>query len=64
MLRMDTVPKFVQLIKQVQQEVGVGRARARPPRMEVVGAELEETRAEVRRALAARPSVRSSEFPG
>jgi hypothetical protein len=28
-LRMDTVPKFVQLIKQVQQELGVGCARAR-----------------------------------
>ena len=64
MLRMDTVPKFVQLIKQVQQEVGVGSARVRPPRMEVVGAELEATRAEVQRALATRPSVRSSEFPG
>jgi dihydrodipicolinate synthase/N-acetylneuraminate lyase len=64
MLRMDTVPKFVQLIKQVQQEVGVGSARVRPPRMEVVGAELEAARAEVQRALATRPSVRSSEFPG
>jgi dihydrodipicolinate synthase/N-acetylneuraminate lyase len=64
MLRMDTVPKFVQLIKQVQQEIGVGSARVRPPRMEVVGAELETARAEVQRALATRPSVRSSEFPG
>jgi dihydrodipicolinate synthase/N-acetylneuraminate lyase len=64
MLRMDTVPKFVQLIKQVQQEIGVGSARVRPPRMEVVGAELEAARAEVQRALATRPSVRSSEFPG
>jgi 1-pyrroline-4-hydroxy-2-carboxylate deaminase len=64
MLRMDTVPKFVQLIKQVQQEIGVGSARVRPPRMEVVGAELETARAVVQRALATRPSVRSSEFPG
>jgi 1-pyrroline-4-hydroxy-2-carboxylate deaminase len=64
MLRMDTVPKFVQLIKQVQQEIGVGSAQVRPPRMEVVGAELETARAEVQRALATRPSVRSSEFPG
>lgn len=64
MLRMDTVPKFVQLIKQVQQEAGVGNSRVRPPRLEVTGAELEATRAEFRRALAARPAVRSSEFPG
>jgi 4-hydroxy-tetrahydrodipicolinate synthase len=64
LLRMDTVPKFVQLIKQVQQEIGVGSARVRPPRMEVVGAELEATQAVVQRALATRPSVRSSEFPG
>ncbi len=54
MLRMDTVPKFVQLIKQVQEEVGMGSARVRPPRMAVIGAELEETRREVSKALANR----------
>ena len=42
LLRMDTVPKFVQLIKLVQQEVGMGNARVRPPRMELIGEELEE----------------------
>ena len=31
LLRMDTVPKFIQLIKQVQQEAGIGSARVRPP---------------------------------
>jgi dihydrodipicolinate synthase/N-acetylneuraminate lyase len=56
LLRMDTVPKFVQLIKFVQQEVGRGNARVRPPRMEVVGAELEEARATVKRAMATRPA--------
>ena len=45
LLRMDTVPKFVQLIHQVQQETGTGNARVRPPRLPVTGAELEETRA-------------------
>ena len=45
LLRMDTMPKFVQLIKQVQQEAGVGCARVRVPRLEVIGKELEETRA-------------------
>src|SRR5262249_4450904 len=44
LLRMDTVPKFVQLIKLVQQEVGMGNARVRPPRLELVGEELEEAR--------------------
>jgi len=40
LLRMDTVPKFVQLIKWVQAEVGVGSARVRGPRLELAGAEL------------------------
>jgi 4-hydroxy-tetrahydrodipicolinate synthase len=44
LLRMDTVPKFVQLIKLVQQEVGMGNARVRPPRLELVGEELEEAK--------------------
>lgn len=57
MLRMDTVPKFVQLIKLVQQEVGMGSARVRPPRLEVVGAELEEARAIIRQALENRPRL-------
>src|SRR4029077_3365501 len=30
LLRMDTVPNFVQLIKLVQAEVGIGNARVRP----------------------------------
>ena len=40
LLRMDTVPKFVQLIKWVQSEIGVGSARVRGPRLELAGAEL------------------------
>jgi dihydrodipicolinate synthase/N-acetylneuraminate lyase len=54
LLRMDTVPKFVQLIKQVQEELGAGSARVRPPRLQVVNAELAETRAAVAYALANR----------
>ena len=57
LLRMDTVPKFVQLIKQVQQELGVGSARVRAPRMEVRGEELAATQAAVREAMANRPRV-------
>lgn len=56
LLRMDTVPKFVQLIKLVQQEVGMGNARVRPPRLEVVGEELEEARRVIRHALETRIS--------
>lgn len=55
MLRMDTVPKFVQLIKLAQAEAGMGNARVRPPRMELVGAELEQARGIIRAALAHRP---------
>ena len=57
LLRMDTVPKFVQLIKLVQQEVGMGNERVRPPRLEIVGREREETLAIVRQALATRPAL-------
>ena len=37
LLRLDTVPKFVQLIKLVQEKVGMGNARVRPPRLELTG---------------------------
>ncbi len=63
LLRMDTVPKFIQLIKQVQQETGTGSARVRPPRLEVIDLELKDTRTAVRNALEHRPSVRSTPFP-
>lgn len=55
LLRLDTVPKFVQLIKLVQEKVGWGCARVRPPRLELTGTELEETLAIIDHALATRP---------
>jgi 4-hydroxy-tetrahydrodipicolinate synthase len=55
LLRMDTVPRFVQLIKLVQAEVDMGNARVRPPRLELAGAELEQTRAIIRDALRKKP---------
>lgn len=58
LLRMDTVVKFVQLIKLVQQEVGMGNARVRPPRLELTGQELEQSLSIIRQALAKRPSLR------
>lgn len=54
LLRMDTVPKFVQLIKLVQQEVGMGSARVRPPRLELSGEELADARREIQKALTTR----------
>lgn len=57
LLRMDVVPKFVQLIKLCQQEVGMGNARVRAPRMELIGAELDEARSIIRAALANRPQL-------
>lgn len=44
LLRMDTVPNFVQLIKLVQEEVGIGNPRVRPPRLELAGSELDQMR--------------------
>jgi 1-pyrroline-4-hydroxy-2-carboxylate deaminase len=62
LLRMDTVPKFVQLIKWVQEQAGVGSARVRAPRMEIVGKELEIARATFDAALATRPKVDEQPF--
>lgn len=62
LLRMDTVPKFVQLIKWVQEQAGVGSARVRAPRMELVGKELEAAQAVLKTALASRPKVTEKPF--
>jgi 1-pyrroline-4-hydroxy-2-carboxylate deaminase len=51
LLRLDTVPKFVQLIKLVQQEVGRGSERVRPPRLPLEGAERETTLRLIRERL-------------
>ena len=57
LLRLDTVPKFVQLIKLVQEKVGMGSARVRPPRLQLGGDELNETLAIIDAALAGRYSL-------
>ena len=60
MLRMDTVVKFVQLIK-LQQTLAtdgkLGNNRVRAPRLELVGAELAEATAIIRKALDTAPKV-------
>ena len=60
MLRMDTVVKFVQLIK-LQQTLAtggkLGNNRVRPPRLELEGAELAAATAIIEKALATAPEV-------
>lgn len=60
MLRMDTVVKFVQLIK-LQQNLAsggkLGNNRVRPPRLELVGTELAEATAIIEKAIATAPAV-------
>jgi len=62
LLRMDTVPKFVQLIKWVQEKAGVGSARVRAPRLEIHGEELKAALAAFEKAKADRPSVGEKPF--
>ncbi len=57
LLRLDTVPKFVQLIKLVQAETGTGSATVRPPRLEITGAERKAALAVLRTALRTRPRL-------
>lgn len=57
LLRLDTVPKFVQLIKYVQEAVGMGTQRVRGPRMVLAGEELQQTKQLVAEALANRPRI-------
>jgi 4-hydroxy-tetrahydrodipicolinate synthase len=61
LLRLDTLPKFVQLIKLVQVEVGKGTARVRPPRLELEGAEYDVAIELIRERLAARRSATPAE---
>jgi 4-hydroxy-tetrahydrodipicolinate synthase len=57
LLRLDTVPKFVQLIKLVQAQTGLGSETVRPPRLPLAGAERDQALELVRAALARRPVV-------
>jgi 4-hydroxy-tetrahydrodipicolinate synthase len=57
LLRFDVVPKFVQLIKLVQEQAGVGSERVRPPRLPLVGTERAAALEVIRQALANRPAA-------
>ena len=57
LLRLDTVPKFVQLIKLAQQEAGLGSERVRPPRLPLEGAERLAALRLIRERLSCRPAA-------
>jgi dihydrodipicolinate synthase/N-acetylneuraminate lyase len=61
LLRMDTAPKFVQLIKLAQTEVGMGNSRVRAPRLELAGEELRNAQNVIRLALQNRRQVETSQ---
>jgi 4-hydroxy-tetrahydrodipicolinate synthase len=54
LLRMDTVPKFVQLIKLMQERVGLGSERVRAPRLVVEGGERAQALQVIDHAIATR----------
>jgi len=57
LLRLDTVPKFVQLIKLVQEKVGLGSERVRAPRLVMHGAERDAAMRVIDHAIANAPSL-------
>ncbi len=57
LLRLDTVPKFVQLIKLAQAQVGLGSELVRAPRLELEGEERAAALALIRHANATRPQL-------
>lgn len=57
LLRLDTVPKFIQLIKLVEERANVGSERVRPPRLRLAGSEREQVLRLIDEALANRPAL-------
>lgn len=57
LLRLDTTPKFVQMIKMAQAAVNMGSERVRPPRLPLVGEERAAVQAVIDAALQHRPSL-------
>jgi len=62
LLRLDTVPKFVQLIKLVQEELGVGNADVRGPKLRITDEELRSTKELIQQAVRTRPKNASTEM--
>ncbi|WP_430388827.1 dihydrodipicolinate synthase family protein [Dyella sp. 20L07] len=57
LLRLDTVPKFVQLIKLVQEKVSLGSETVRAPRLVITGAEREAAMRVIDHAIANAPAI-------
>ncbi|HLK15558.1 MAG TPA: dihydrodipicolinate synthase family protein [Fimbriimonadaceae bacterium] len=57
LLRLDTLPKFVQYIKLTQQVVGMGHERTRPPRLTIAGDERKHVMAVIERAVGTRKKL-------
>jgi 4-hydroxy-tetrahydrodipicolinate synthase len=57
LLRLDTVPKFIQLIKLAEARAGVGTPTVRAPRLELAGEELATVSQMIDNAIAQRPSL-------
>ncbi len=57
LLRMDTVVKFVQYLKLIQHEVGMGDERVRGPRLPLAGGEREDALKTIRAVLGGRPKL-------
>jgi len=57
LLRLDTVPKFVQLIKLVQEKTGTGSERVRAPRLVLDGAERADALKVIEHAIATHPGL-------
>lgn len=57
LLKLDTHPKFVQYIKLMVQEAGLGAEWVRAPRQALVGAERERVLGVIRKGLETRPKV-------
>ena len=60
LLRLDVVPKFVQLIKLTQAEFNMGSETVRAPRLMLEGAEREGALAIIRQARATRPNLQEA----
>lgn len=63
LLQLDTVPKFVQLIKLAQAEAGVGSERVRGPRLVLEGHEREVALEVIRKGLQHRPALAQASTP-
>ena len=57
LLRLDTVPKFVQLIKLVQEKTGMGSEKVRAPRLVLEGAERADALKVIDHAITTQPKL-------